>query len=335
MDNILFTSYIIEERSYVSFVKREIHNLVVPHFGATRVAEIDIVVSEITSNLIKYAQKGELLYRLSIQDHEPVFEMICIDNGSGIKDLNHSTKDGISSTNTLGQGIGSIHRLSNLAQFYTLPEWCTVVYTVFYEDQHYLAPKKKFLSRILNVSCPGEKVSGDGAYIREFQDKTLVLVGDGLGHGPLAKEAVDRAITTFKESDTYDPSQLIRELHRGVKHTRGLVAMMALLDHQKKEWQLCGVGNIAAKLQKGIESRSYIGNNGVVGMNIPGRLENYTYELEKLQLMIFCSDGIKTRWDLIKYPGILRCDPMVLAAVLYKDQSRKTDDMTIVVIKVT
>src|SRR6218665_113651 len=108
MDNILFQSYIIEERSYVAFIKREIHNLVRPHFSETRTAEIDIAVSEITSNLIKYAQRGELLYRITSENDRHFFEVICIDNGAGIKDLNQAMKDGVSSKATLGQGLGSI-----------------------------------------------------------------------------------------------------------------------------------------------------------------------------------------------------------------------------------
>lgn len=334
MDNILFNSYIIEERSYVSFIKRELHNMALPHFSATRVAEIDIVVSEITSNLIKHAQKGELLYRLSFQNEVPVLELICIDNSTGIKDLSHAIKDGNSSKDTLGQGLGSITRLSNLAQFYSLPDWGTVVYMVFYNDPDHFTPRNKVEARILNVALPGERVSGDGAYIKHYQDKTLMFVGDGLGHGPLAKEAVDKAIAAFTTSMSADPALIIREINIAVKHTRGLVGTVAIIDHQAKRWQMCGVGNIAVRLQKGIEGKSYIGNNGVVGMNLPGRLENNTYDLEKLQFMIFCSDGIKTRWDIMKYPGILRYDPMLLAAVLYKDHGRKTDDMTIVIVKV-
>src|SRR5689334_12132584 len=106
MDNTLFNSYTIEERSYVSFIKREIHNLVMSKFNEMRTGEIDIVVSELASNLVKYAGKGEFLYRLSLENDKPLFELICIDNGPGIKNVSHSLKDGISSTSSLGQGMG-------------------------------------------------------------------------------------------------------------------------------------------------------------------------------------------------------------------------------------
>jgi len=335
MDNILFQSYIIEERSYASFIKREIHNLVRPHFTEQRTGEIDIVVSEMVSNLIKYATRGELLYRLSIQENTPVFEVICIDSGAGIKDINHSMKDGISSKNTLGQGIGSILRLSNFAQIYSLPNWGTIVYSQFLNSLDSVkSSNSNTLVRCINVAMPGEKVSGDGGSVRHVGNKTLVFLGDGLGHGEFAKEAVDKAIETFTNSNYAEPSEIIREIHAAVKKTRGLVGTIGVLDHQNKEWHISGIGNIATRMQRGLEYKNYTSYNGIIGLNIPGRIENNQYEMEKFQQLILCSDGIKTRWDLMHYPTILKYDPMILAAAIYKDHSRRTDDMTILIVKV-
>jgi len=335
MDNILFQSYIIEERSYASFIKREIHNLVRPHFTEQRTGEIDIVVSEMVSNLIKYASRGELLYRLSMHEDKPLFEVICIDSGQGIKDINHSMKDGISSKNTLGQGIGSILRLSNFAQIYSLPNWGTIVYSQFLDSLNSVTPSKSnTLVRCINVAMPGEKVSGDGGSIRYVENKTLVFLGDGLGHGEFAKEAVDKAIETFNNSNYGEPAEIIREVHAAVKKTRGLVGTIGVLDHKNKEWQISGIGNIATRIQRGLEYKNYSSYNGIIGLNIPGRIESSQYEMEKFQQIILCSDGIKTRWDLVQYHSILKYDPMILAAAIYKDHSRRTDDMTILIAKV-
>lgn len=50
-----FTSYQVEERSFVAYVKREIHQQASrAKFSEVAVAEIDIIVSEISSNLIKH-----------------------------------------------------------------------------------------------------------------------------------------------------------------------------------------------------------------------------------------------------------------------------------------
>lgn len=335
MDKLLFQSYLIEERSYASFIKREIHNLVRPHFSEQRTGEIDIVVSEMVSNLIKHVSRGEILYRLNIDDNEPVFEVICIDNGCGIKDISYSMKDGISSKSTLGNGIGSIMRLSNFSQIYSQPDWGTIVYSLFYNSiELRKMPQTNTLVRCINVAKPGEKVSGDSGAIRHVGNKTLVFLGDGLGHGELAKDASDQAIEIFNKSIHSEPCEVIREMHEAVKNTRGLVGTVGIVDHQSKEWKICGVGNITTRLQSGIENKNYSNYNGIIGLNIPGRLESNRYQMDKFQQLILCSDGIKTRWDLTQYPSILKYDPMLLAAVIYKDHARHIDDMTILIVKI-
>lgn len=334
MDNTLFRSYLIEDRSYVAFIKREIHNLVKGSFSERRTGEIDIIVSELASNVIKYAGAGELLYKLYKVKEEPVFEIICIDNGPGMKSVNHSIRDGYSSTNTLGQGMGSISRLSNDAQFYSIEGWGTIAYARVYADAEHKEEKLNPVIRCLNVAKPGEQVSGDGACIRRYKDRTVIMLGDGLGHGTGAHEAVAEAIRSVQFSSSADPTEMIRDMNQNVKRTRGLVATIAVLDQKSRKWNICGVGNIYARLQRGLEYKNYISNNGIVGLNIPGRLQSTEYEMEKLQCLILCSDGIRVKWDLLQYPGILKYDPIILAAVLYKDHARRTDDMTILTVRV-
>jgi len=333
MDNILFTSYSIEDRSYVSFVKREIHNLVRTEFSVKRTGEIDIVVSELASNIVKHSGTGELLYRLSKENDEPLFEILCIDGGPGIQDVAHSMKDGVSTTNTLGQGMGSILRLSNFSQTYSLEDWGTIVYSRIYNDQEKKLPREKVIIRCLNVAKPGEHVSGDSCAYRSDGDTTFVFTGDGLGHGPHAKEAVDAAVQSFMQSQEIQPSGIVKEMNQNVKKTRGLVGTVAVLDHASRQWQLCGVGNIHSRICQGLEYKNYICNNGIIGLNIPSRLENMLLPAEKYQQLIMASDGIRTRWDLLKYPAILKYDPMILAAAIYKDHARRTDDMTVFILR--
>lgn len=334
MDSTIFKSYIIEDRSYVSFIRREIHNLIRDKFTETRTGEIDIVVAELTSNLVKHALPGELLYRLVQDKEEPFFEIISIDNGTGIKDLQHSMRDGVSSKNTLGQGIGAITRLSNFSQIYSQAGWGTVVYCNFYQQADYIPTHEKILVRNINVAKPGEIVSGDGMRVRVLKDRTLILHADGLGHGEHAREAVDKAISAFNNSSGREASELLRELHAATKKTRGIVATVAVLEHDTKKWQICGIGNIYTRLQRGLEYKNYLGNNGIVGLSIPGRIENTVLNMEKFQHLIMCSDGIKTRWDVLRYNYILKYDPMILAAAIYKDHGRKTDDMSILIVRV-
>jgi hypothetical protein len=48
-------------------------------------------------------------------------------------------------------------------------------------------------------------------------------------------------------------------------------------------------------------------------------------------LLILHSDGLATRWDLSKYPGLTHRHPTLIAAALYRDFARGRDDVTVFV----
>src|SRR5688572_11940626 len=104
MNNVPFIRYDVVHQSYVAAVKRAIHKAAVEAFSVDRVGVIDLVASELTSNIVKHAGGGELLYRFSTENGSRTFEMISLDHGPGMKDISHSMKDGVTTTNTLGQG---------------------------------------------------------------------------------------------------------------------------------------------------------------------------------------------------------------------------------------
>jgi anti-sigma regulatory factor (Ser/Thr protein kinase) len=335
MDNHRFTSYEIEDRSFVAFVKREIHNgAVQAGFSEGRIGTVDLAVSELTSNIIKHAAKGELLYRFSSEGNRSLFEVICLDNGPGIKDISHAMKDGVSTTKTLGQGLGALERLCAFFQIYSISKWGTVAYCKIYADTLQTSVD---LSEIkfkgLNVCKPGQQVSGDGFQITVDVDHTRIFMGDGLGHGREAYDAVQLAITNFRMINNNDPAQILRDIHEPVKKTRGLVGTAVTADFREKKWRICGIGNIATRLYEGVQYKNYISYNGIIGLNIPNTIKNHDAAFGKHQCLIMSSDGIRTRWDLSQFPSILRYDPLVIAAVIYKDCARKNDDMSILVAK--
>lgn len=338
MANASFTSYIIEERSFVSYVKREIHNLVKEHFNELRTGEIDIIVSELTSNIIKHVGRGELLYRLTPSEDQPTFEIIAIDTGRGIKDVAAMMKDGASTANTLGQGLGAISRLSSFCQIYSQVNWGTVVYCKInpgaQEDEPF--GSKNFHADALTVCKPGETKCGDGYSIVQTPTRLNIFLGDGLGHGPNAHEASQAAVQSFERHIGQHPSppDLLRSIHQEVKKTRGLVGSVALINTRDKMIRLCGVGNISTRVYSGIVLKNYMSYNGILGMNVPNTMNVQEHAMERFQTVIMFSDGIKTRWDITDYVNLLKCHPLLIAAVIYKDHARRTDDMSVLVARI-
>jgi anti-sigma regulatory factor (Ser/Thr protein kinase) len=334
-----FTSYHIEERSYVAYIKREIHSKVSrAAFSEQRAGEIDIIVSELSSNLIKHVGSGELLYRIeNITDTDSVFEIISIDRGPGIADTARMLKDGVSTTSTLGHGLGAINRLSTIAQFYSIPGWGTIVYSMVRTDDEAKRTKTKTIDLDVHALCinkPRETVCGDGYRVKKTGSDTIIFFGDGLGHGERAKEAVDCAGDFFFENQDTDPVVILKEMHEKVRKTRGLVATIAVCDLKNNQWKICGVGNILTRMYTGVQYKNYMSYNGTVGLNLPNSMNASVFDVERNQHLIMCSDGIQTRWDLSRFTGIFKYDTTVLAAAIFKDFTRGNDDSSVLVAKV-
>jgi anti-sigma regulatory factor (Ser/Thr protein kinase) len=329
--------YSIEERSYASVIKRDINrSLKESGYSQQKVGEVDIILSEITSNLMKHTHHGgKLLYRVNEDDSGAFFEMYCIDNGPGTNEMPRYMKDGISSSNTLGQGLGAINRLSDQFQIYSTINWGTVLYTRknLGEKPRYRVKHTPLQIQVVQQPIPGETVCGDGYWVKHLPHATHLFVGDGLGHGPNALEATQKAIEAFRHCEECNPADVIRYMHDKVKKTRGLVGTVIVLDHTKKLWKIAGVGNIATRLYKGLEFRNFMPYNGIIGLNIPNKISDYEMAAESYQTLVMTSDGIRNKWDLGTYPALLKYNAGIIAASIFKDHARHSDDMTVLVAK--
>lgn len=333
-----FTSVLIEERSIASYVKREIHNEISRRqFSEHQIAAIDLIVSEMTSNIIKHAKGGEIHYRTDDDKrHKPVFEIVCVDKGPGMTDLKLMQKDGFSTAGTLGHGLGAIKRLSDISQIYSIPGWGTILYAKIHTEDS--APARTgqldVEVRAFCVNKPRETVCGDGYRIRRSRTGVSVFFGDGLGHGVEAKAAVDAAGDFFMTCDEDSPVEILRQMHERVRRTRGLVASIAVFDKTNSALRICGVGNTVVRVYNGLEVKNYMSFNGTIGLNIPNSLRDSTFDLVKNQHLIMTSDGIRSRWSIGQYPSILKYDSTILAAAIYRDNFRGNDDASVLVAKV-
>lgn len=325
--------FTVADRSYFALLKKEIHVLAVKAgFSETKVGEIDIIVAELVSNLIKHANGGRLLVKLVKQQNIDGIEIISIDNGDGIADVNKMMADGMSTTNTLGHGLGAIKRLSDVFQVYSQKGWGTILLSRVFKEELPFSRRSNEIRAII-VPKPGEEKCGDGFYCRMTSESVRLFLGDGLGHGAEAAVAVNAAMQAFRFNNEESATDVVRELHLSVKKTRGLVGTVALYVKNEKKWKICGVGNIATRIINGIEMRSSMAYNGIIGYNMPTSMKDQEVQAENAQVLLLCSDGIKTKWDLVKYPGILKHDLSILAAVIFKDQARFTDDMSVVAVR--
>jgi anti-sigma regulatory factor (Ser/Thr protein kinase) len=336
MVNTIHTAYKAEDRSYFSILKKEIHaKVVAAGFSERKVGEIDIIIAELVSNLVRHGGGGQLLVKLIEQAELQGIEIISMDDGPGISDVNRVLEDGFSTKGSLGQGLGAIKRLSQVFQVYSQRGWGTIVLVrVFNEDLPQFRKPPKAEIRYLAVPKPGEQYCGDSFVSVTTQHHIKLFFGDGLGHGPEAEKAVTMACDAFRKFSDPDPVEIIRYLNSEVKKSRGLVGTAAVFDVKAAMWRICGVGNISTRMYNGAVPKNHMSYNGIIGLNVPNTLNAQESPYEKGQLLVMCSDGLKSRWDMLKFPSVLRHDYSILLTALIKDFARYTDDMSVMACKI-
>ena len=80
-------------------------------FGVIDQARIATAISELTRNIVQYAEEGEaILYPIEQGNHIGI-EIVCKDRGPGIADVELAMQDGYSTSSSLGMGLPGARRL--------------------------------------------------------------------------------------------------------------------------------------------------------------------------------------------------------------------------------
>jgi len=80
-------------------------------FGPTDTESVVLSVSELATNLLRYAQAGLILLTLLCELERCGICVESRDTGPGIENLDHALADGFSTRGGLGSGIASVRRL--------------------------------------------------------------------------------------------------------------------------------------------------------------------------------------------------------------------------------
>jgi anti-sigma regulatory factor (Ser/Thr protein kinase) len=299
-------------------------------FDETRSGQLALVVNELGNNLVRHAQAGRLLLGVGGKAEQRCIEVLSVDAGPGMADVDRCLADGYSTGGTPGTGFGAVKRLSDRFSVYSAVGDGTIILSRIgrLAGPTVAAP---FEVGGISLAAPGETVSGDAWCFEADKLTGRVLLADGLGHGPDAAEAADLAAAFFARS-AGTPCQVLSAAHPVMRGTRGAAVAAATLDGLAKTITFCGTGNISGRVISGIEDRSLLSQHGTLGAQIR-KLTDIVYPWPAHALLVLHSDGITSRWTLDKAPGLLQCDPAVIAAWLLREHLRGRDDATVVVIR--
>ena len=256
-----------------------------------------------------------------------VGEVIAVDSGPGMQNVAASMRDGHSTAGSPGLGLGSISRLTSNLDIYSQRGVGTVSrFEVWASDAP--EPRAAVRSGAICVAKPGETVSGDLWEAVPVGDEMTVVVVDGLGHGRGAHEAA-RAVLAASDPGA-QPSAALERMHQAAKPTRGAAGAVARLRPRARTVVFAGLGNISGLVSTGDAQHHMVSSNGTLGHQSQG-LREYVYQWPAGSTLVLFSDGLTSHWALDRYPGLLVRHPSLVAAVLYRDHSRRRDDVTVVV----
>jgi hypothetical protein len=251
-----------------------------------------------------------------------VLELLALDRGPGMHDVEVCMRDGYSTGGTPGTGLGAVRRLADQFDIYSRAGEGTVVLARFGKVDAY-----RFGA--INIAMEGEIECGDAWHLEQGPEGVAVLVADGLGHGSFAAEAARAAIQVFAESPFVAPLDVITRANAALSKTRGGAAACALMREGRLSY--AGIGNICGSLVSAGVSQGLVSHNGTLGLG-QRRTQQFEYKHGPGALLVMHSDGISARWDLKSRPDLMTCHPSVIAGVIYRDHSRGRDDATVVVV---
>lgn len=303
-------------------------------FDEARADQIALVVTEACTNLVKYTGGGTILLQATrYPDAAGLLEMFALDQGPGMN-LAQCMRDGYSTADSLGQGLGAMVRLSEASDFYSTSEKGSAAMTRWTLSGP--PPPSAHGMQIGAVTVPknGQDVCGDAWTAVDHDGRTTILVADGLGHGFEAGLASTAATRVLHRYPALQPRELLERSHDALRATRGAAVAVARIDPERRKLTFAGVGNIAAQIYSGSRACQHLVSvNGTAGLQSQ-RLREFSYTWPEDGILILHSDGLTSATGLELYPRLHQRDPSLIAAVLYRDFSRGHDDSTVVVVKV-
>jgi anti-sigma regulatory factor (Ser/Thr protein kinase) len=300
------------------------------NFSEEDTGKIAIIATELATNVVKYANKpGELLLNPMTDNARQGIELIALDKGPGIPSIDQCLQDGYSSSGTSGTGLGAIKRLTQAFNIYSKPGQGTLVMGQFWPDK---LPPSAYAIKVggICVAKPGERIPGDNWACQQLADRTLILVADGLGHGPDAAAASQLACEVFNSNGHLPLVQIIAAIDVALRKTRGAAVAIAAIDYKKRLVHFAGLGNISALILSAAKNCHLLSHDGTAGLG-HYRIQEHIYPWPNDGSLVMHSDGLTTRWDTNPYPGLMTRHPSLIASVLYRDYTRGYDDVTVVV----
>jgi len=186
---------------------------------------------------------------------------------------------------------------------------------------------------VAELVLPGQTESGDRYLVTPTPDGALVAAVDGLGHGAEAAEAAKAAVRSLERHAQEPIIPLIRNCHRSLAGTRGVVMSLAAFDARAETVTWVGVGNVEGVLLRAqatatLGRESLLLRGGMVGVYLPA-LAAAIVPVTRGDELIFATDGVRSDFVVRPLPG--GDAPQQLADDILAKWGTRTDDALVLV----
>jgi anti-sigma regulatory factor (Ser/Thr protein kinase) len=295
-------------------------------FGEVGRAEIEIVISELGTNIIRHGGGGMISFRQIRDGNALGMEIKARDDGPGIPAEELSQPCSGFRGGSLGIGLSGVRRLMDEYDMET-GDRGTIIRT-----RKWLIGDSAFQAHcsVLSRPCLGEKVSGDAFFLKKLPFFMMFGVIDALGHGASAHQTALTVVQTLEKHHNDPLMTLIELCHKSLKGTRGAAMSLVRINFRNNAFDHVGVGNVETRVYGSSNEIRPLCANGTLGMNIENaRVEQYPYD--RGACIVMFSDGISGRFTLGH--EILRKTPQEISGIILSRYGRWHDDATVMVIK--
>jgi anti-sigma regulatory factor (Ser/Thr protein kinase) len=325
----------VSEQSQVAEVRRVVGELAAAQgMSSVEAGRCALVATEASTNLVKYGKHGFVTASAFSEWGTTGVQIVAADKGPGFSNFLASARDGVSTGGSLGIGLGVIVRACDLFEVFTAPgQGSALLCRIAKGNSKPHRPKGALAIGSRRSPMRGQVECGDALSYTQAGGWQRLCVVDGLGHGPLAARAAVEAIAVVRAAPAAStPMEILARAHEALKATRGAVMAVAAIDSAAGRLSFAGVGNIAAAIYTADDTRHLLSVEGVVGY------QSRTLKMEEHAwhegcTLILSSDGVSTRWNPSRYPGLLSRHAMLIASVIHRDFARDSDDATLLVAK--
>lgn len=285
-----------------------------------------VIASELGYNHLHHARLGELEIRAVHRPTGRGLEIAACDGGPGLRDPLSAFRGELRLDGSgLGVGLAGVRRLASELDVATRLNEGTRIIARVLPSTAANHPSVAVVGR----PFPGEPRSGDDAAWVRTDDRLVLILADGLGHGPEARHAASLACRCCVEHAALEPHEALATCDATLKGTRGSAVAVAALDLRTDEVTVAIVGNIRAGLYGASGGKRFPYTPRVLGRSQSHTIRATSLPRAARSLVLF-TDGISDRIDpSTDRPGVLGW-PLPLAARLVDRYGSDRDDVTVI-----